>query len=76
MLKKEGVVPGIPDIMIASANGSYHGLFIEMKTESGMMSESQLKIKEKLESDGYKVEVCRGWDAARQITESYLNKIN
>ncbi|MFA5875219.1 MAG: VRR-NUC domain-containing protein [Candidatus Margulisiibacteriota bacterium] len=72
MLKREGVKPGIPDIMIASANGVYHGLFIEMKTENGRMTESQEAIKVKLESEGYRVEMCKGWEQAVKITQEYL----
>lgn len=72
ILKREGVTPGIPDIMIASANGKYHGLFIEMKKEDGSLSPSQKAIKAKLESEGYCVEVCKGWESAKEATEKYL----
>jgi len=72
ILKREGVTPGIPDIMIARANGVYHGLFIELKTETGRMTESQKAIKEKLESEGYKVEMCQGWEQAVKITQEYF----
>jgi len=72
LLKREGVTPGIPDIMIASANGKYHGLFIEMKKEDGSLSPSQKAIKAKLESEGYCVEVCKGWEQAVKITQEYF----
>lgn len=71
-MKAAGRLAGIPDIMIASANGVYHGLFIEMKTETGRMTESQKAIKAKLESEGYKVEMCQGWEQAVKITQEYL----
>lgn len=72
ILKREGVTPGIPDIMIASANGVYHGLFIEMKKEGGRLSPSQKDVKAKLESEGYRVEMCQGWEQAVKITQEYL----
>jgi hypothetical protein len=73
-MKDEGLLAGIPDIMVASAKGEFHGLFIEMKTENGRMSDSQTEIKARLESEGYRVEVCRGWVEAKQLTETYLNE--
>jgi VRR-NUC domain len=72
LLKKEGVKAGIPDIMVTSANGQWHGLFIEMKTETGRVSMNQQRIIDQLESEGYKVEVCRGWAEAMQKTNEYL----
>lgn len=72
MLKREGVKAGIPDIMVASANGEYHGLFVEMKSKNGKMSESQKTIKAQLEYEGYKVDVCHSWEEAKEIVENYF----
>jgi hypothetical protein len=72
MMKREGVKAGIPDIMVASANGVYHGLFIEMKAAKGRLSESQKAVMEQLLGEGYLIEVCRSWQEAKEITEKYL----
>ena len=64
-LKQEGVKPGVPDLFFPSLK-----LFIEMKTEKGVMSASQKEWKHKLESCGYRVEMCRGFEEAKKIIES------
>lgn len=64
-LKQEGVKPGVPDLFFPSLR-----LFIEMKKENGVMSASQKEWKSKLELCGYRVEMCRGFESAKQIIES------
>jgi VRR-NUC domain len=75
MLKKEGVKAGIPDILVASINGKYAGLFIEMKAENGRVSLNQQHMIDHLESEGYKVEVCRGWESAKNATDKYFENV-
>lgn len=72
-MKAEGQLAGMPDIIVAHANGIYHGLFVEMKSEKGSLSKSQKEIIAKLENEGYKVDVCYGWDDAREKIDSYIN---
>jgi hypothetical protein len=72
-MKDEGVLAGIPDIIIASKSGVYHGMFIEMKSEKGKLSKSQKEIIDKLESEGYFVKVCYSWIEAKEETEKYFN---
>lgn len=75
-LKAEGALSGVPDIMIASANGVYHGMFIEMKAGKNKPTESQIKVMEQLKAEGYKVEVCYSWAAAGDLVTKYLNAAN
>lgn len=73
-LKAEGVIAGMPDILLCAARGGYHGLFIEMKrTKGGKLSEAQRSLHGSLRWAGYAVNVCKGFDYARQIVEMYLN---
>jgi hypothetical protein len=71
-LKAEGATAGIPDLFMASARNGYHGLFIELKTEKGRVSEPQKYWIRLLAAQGFKVEVCYGWDAARVVLIEYL----
>lgn len=82
--KAEGVKAGVPDIFLPVARqlclefGKYqiqHGLFIEMKRADGKPSDVDAKQKKwhnNLRAQGYRVEVCFGWQQARDVLIDYL----
>lgn len=75
-LKKEGVSAGVPDLMLAIPSNGYHGLFIEMKRKIKSLSKvsnEQKEWHERLSSQGYKVVVAFGADAAIKAICEYLN---
>lgn len=86
LLKAEGVVAGVPDLMLAVSNLSidldipcnyyigkhYHGLFIEMKAEGGKVTPRQAEMHELLSWAGYEVAVCRSFDEFKETIENYL----
>ena len=71
-LKAEGVKSGYPDTGLDVARGEYHGLRIEMKIKGGRLSPAQIAWHEWLVSQGYKVAVCYGWQAAARVIADYL----
>lgn len=74
-LKREGLLPGVPDLMLAYPACDYHGLFIEMKRavkSKSRISDEQKEMVEKLRAEGYRVEICYGWEAARDTIMDYL----
>lgn len=72
-LKREGVVKGMPDMLLACARSGKHGLFIELKRQrGGRLSESQRELFPLLEAQGYGVAVCRGWLSASDAIKAYL----
>lgn len=71
-MHRTGTKSGVPDVFLPIACGGYHGLWIEMKAIGGRLSESQVEVIAMLRSQGYRVEVCYGWDAARTVVERYL----
>ena len=82
IMKGEGVVSGIPDLFLAEPilhetwDGDellLPGLFIEMKTEKGRLTESQKAIHAKLEQLGYRVAICRSLEEFMQTVNNYLN---
>jgi len=78
ILKKEGVKSGVPDLFlpvprITPFTDGYYGLYIEMKAPKGRTSENQEWWIEKLEKRGYRVEVCYGFEEAREVIEEYLS---
>lgn len=73
ILKKMGVKKGVPDLCLPVPSGKYHGLFIEMKTDTGRASAEQLWWISHLEANGYVAAVCYGWNRAVEVLEWYLN---
>ena len=74
-LKRTGTKAGVPDVCVAIPAGGYHGLWIEMKAIGGRLSEAQQEVISMLRSQGYRVEVCYGFDAARVAVERYLGQV-
>lgn len=71
-LKAEGVKAGVPDYCLPAARGEHHGLYIELKTETGRASREQADWVQALRAEGYRAEVCRGWDQALQVLLEYV----
>lgn len=75
--KASGVKPGVPDVFLPVPRGGYYGLFVEMKrTRGGRVSDEQRDYIEELTAQGYKCEVCRGWQKAAEVIEKYLEVKN
>lgn len=73
-LKKEGVKKGVPDLCLPVPRRGYHGLYIELKRpKGGTVSPDQAKFIGWLRAEGYRVEVARGFEAAREAIEEYLS---
>jgi len=76
-LKEQGVKPGIPDLFLPCARGGFHGLYIEMKRrQGGRVSIEQKKMIIALREQGFRVEVCEGWEAARDVIKEYMEGEN
>lgn len=67
-----GVKKGAPDLCLPVPRGKYHGLYLELKNETGRTSEAQEWWGEKLLDQGYMWEVCHGWKSAVRVLEWYL----
>jgi hypothetical protein len=72
LLKAEGAMPGIPDLMICMPSMKYHALFIEMKTEKGKLSENQKIVHAMLINEGYAVKVCRSFEEFTITIKKYM----
>lgn len=71
--RAQGVKKGVPDLFLPVARGSYHGLFIEMKTDKGRTSTAQDWWIDNLRKQFYYCVVCHGWESAVETLEEYLN---
>lgn len=72
ILKSEGAMLGMPDLIICVASEKYHALFIEMKTSKGVLSLNQKQTHQLLKDAGYEVKVCRSLDEFIQSVNNYL----
>ena len=72
-LKAEGVLAGVPDLLIPEPRGLYHGLFVEMKRAGGKATADQRRLIRALQGRGYCVLLAdRGSDHAFALVEDYL----
>ena len=72
ILKQEGVLAGMPDLIVCCDKNGYNGLFIEMKYGKNKLSANQVEVIGKLKQEGYKVEVCYTFDEFVKVCNEYL----
>lgn len=72
MMKAEGVKRGVPDLCLPVVRGGWHGLYIELKAQGGSASQDQRQWLAALQRQGYRAELCRGWEQARRVIEEYM----
>lgn len=70
MLKAEGVLAGVADLILLIPNRRYHSLLIELKTKSGTQSKAQKEWQQEVERLGYSKYIL-----VRSIDE-FINDIN
>lgn len=71
-LKREGLRPGVFDLFLSVPCGRWHGLYVELKTESGHVSDEQKTFMRYVEERGYVSMVCRSELEAVKIILGYL----
>lgn len=78
-LKAEGVKAGVPDLCLPVPRGPYHGLYLELKPpvratggKKRMPTPMQRRWLAALAEQGYRAELCYGWEHARLVIERYL----
>ncbi|MCR4622647.1 MAG: VRR-NUC domain-containing protein [Clostridiales bacterium] len=74
-LKAQGVKAGIPDVCLPVPRGPFCGLYIEMKRQQGGTLSPEQKVRiNQLRMQGYRVDVCKGFHAAADIIEAYMEE--
>lgn len=71
-MKATGYVKGFPDLQICEPNGKYFGLFIEVKTEKGVVSKEQKEWIKQLNKRGYYATYVKGFDEAIKVIDGYF----
>lgn len=72
ILVGEGLTEGVADLLLAIARGGFHGLFIEMKTIVGVLSDKQRDFLERQAGEGYAVAVCKTVDEFEKTISDYM----
>lgn len=78
-MKAEGVRKGYPDYLLDVPRGDFHGLRIELKRINASPSDTKTEQRDwhaRLRAQGYRVEVCKGWEAAWAVICDYLSITN
>jgi hypothetical protein len=70
-LKKEGVKPGVPDVLWPVQRGGFIGLAIEFKNGDGNPTKEQRERIDKLQKEGWCVAICWSWEAAARLLKGY-----
>lgn len=72
IMKMEGTLAGVSDLILLVPSGYFHGLCIEMKTAKGRQQDTQKAFQEAVEAVGYGYIICRSFDDFRLQVEEYL----
>lgn len=72
ILKAEGAVAGVADLLLLVPNTNYHGLCIEMKTPKGRQSSAQKEWQVAVETMEYKYAVVRSFEEYRDLIREYF----
>lgn len=73
-MKSEGITAGVADLILLKSNRFYGALCIEMKTPTGIQSDTQIRWQQMTELNGNKYVICRSLeDFIREIKEYLSN---
>jgi hypothetical protein len=74
--KREGSVPGVADLFLMVPTGNLHGLFIEMKTPTGTVSQAQKDFRDRATDAGYCHSTCRSIEQFMAVIRLWLKDVN
>ena len=74
ILKEEGMLAGVADLLLLVPRSGYGCLCIEMKTTKGRQSESQKAWQVEAEANGNLYVVCRDFFDFKMRVTNYLNE--
>ena len=75
-MKDQGLRAGVPDLCVPLARGGFHGLYIEVKTDSGRVAPAQRVWLDWLTDHGYLATVCRSVEDIVGCVVEYLELSN
>ena len=73
-MKAEGLLPGVSDIFLMIPKSGWHGMFIEMKSKTGQLSDNQKEFMGAATLMGYQAVVCYSFEDAKEAITNYLHE--
>lgn len=73
IMKAEGIVAGVADLLLLYPSAGYHGLCIEMKSPKGVQRQTQKDWQKAVEAQGYKYIIVRSFDEFRAEVSRYVH---
>jgi hypothetical protein len=73
LLKAEGVKAGVSDLLLPIPNGTYSGLWVELKVGDNYPSKDQRSWGYRMVACGYAFRCCWDWLAAKHAIQEYLD---
>ena len=74
LMKKEGALAGVSDLILFDPLARHLPLFIEMKKPQGRQEPSQVLFQRTYTQAGYTYKICRSFDEFEQVVTEYLTK--
>ena len=71
-MKNSGHVNGVADLFLMLPKNGKAGLFIEMKSKNGKVSDAQKDFIKMAQDAGYQAEICYGFEQAQALIKNYL----
>lgn len=75
IMSGEGVRAGVSDLFLALPSNGCHGLFIEMKSQTGRVSHHQKEFLARQAKAGYQCEVCNSLENFIKIVTEYMKGV-
>lgn len=75
VMKAEGIVAGVADMLFLYPAYGYHALCIEFKTENGRQSQAQKEWQQAVEEKGYKYVLIRNFTQFYNLIRFWLGEI-
>jgi hypothetical protein len=72
--KRQGMIRGIPDLVIPEPNELFHGLFIELKIKPNRLTPEQKEFLEKVTDRGYYGTVVYNFEEFQTIVKGYFEE--
>lgn len=73
ILKRMGLKAGVSDLFIPRGTDNFHGLFLELKSKNGKLTDTQLNFMNEMIKEGFGAHVAYSSSEAIQIIKAFYS---